>query len=185
MSTVAFFGGSFDPPHVGHVLAACWVLATSDVDEVLVVPTFQHPFEKRLEPFAHRRRMAELAFAPLRGVRVSDVEERMGGSSYTVRTLERLREERPDRDWRLMIGSDLVEQIPTWHEGSRIPELASLLVVGRGGHADGVEDILMPQVSSTEVRRRVRAGEPADALVPRPVLRYIREHGLYPPEDGS
>lgn len=177
--TFAFFGGSFDPPHVGHVLAASWVLSTSAVDEILVVPTFVHPFGKPLAPFEHRLEMAKRAFADLARVKVSAVEERMGGSSYTIHTLERLREEHPDAAWRLVIGSDLVDQVPSWHEGESVPRLAPLLVVGRGGHDGGTADILMPQVSSTEVRRRFAAGETVDALVPRRVVEYVDAMGLY------
>jgi len=179
MSALAVFGGSFDPPHVGHVLAASWVLCTAAVDRLLVVPAFAHAFGKELAPFEHRRAMCELAFDPLRGVTVSDVEARAGGPSYTVHTLERLRAAHPGATLRLVIGSDLVEQVPTWHEGHRVPELAPLLVVGRGGHVRGTEDVSMPEVSSSEVRRRLAGDEPADALVPRAVLAYAREKGLY------
>jgi nicotinate-nucleotide adenylyltransferase len=176
--TVAVFGGSFDPPHVGHVLAVSWVLATAPIDAVWVVPALEHAFGKKLRPFAHRRRMAELAFASLRGVEVSDVEARLGGASYTVRTLEELRRRHPDLDFRLVIGSDLVEQVPRWKEGARLPSLAPLLVVGRGGHADG-RALAMPEVSSTEVRERLRAGLSVEGLVPRRVLEYAEQHGLY------
>lgn len=179
MTTVAFFGGSFDPPHVGHVLAASWVLSTGDVDEVWIVPAFEHAFGKGLAPFEHRKAMAELAFAHLRGASVSDVEARMGGSSYTVRTLEKLAEEHPGTRFRLVVGTDLVDEISSWHEGHRVNDLAELLVVGRGGHTEGDEDIAMPEVSSTEIRRRIAAGEPAWAMVPRAVLAYIAEHELY------
>ncbi len=181
MRSAALFGGSFDPPHLGHLLAATWALATHELDELLVVPAFDHAFDKELTPFEHRLRMAELAFAPLRAARVSDLEARMGGESFTVRTLERLRDERPEVRWHLVVGTDIVDQIPRWHEGHRIPELCDLLVVGRGGYGRAADDLLMPEVSSTDVRRRLRAGAPADALVPRTVLAYVAEHGLYAP----
>lgn len=182
MSTWAMFGGSFDPPHVGHVLAAAWVLSTQAVDGLLVVPTFEHAFGKHLTPFAHRRRMAELAFGSLRGTRVSDVEARLGGASYTVRTLERLQSDHPSMKLRLVIGSDLVDEVPTWKEGHRIFDLAPPIVVGRAGHPrpsgeDG--DVCMPEISSTEVRRRLAAGEPVDALIPRAVVAYVVRHRLY------
>lgn len=175
----AVFGGSFDPPHVGHVLAAQWVLSTQSVDAVVVIPALVHPFGKPLEAFPHRRRMCELAFGTVRGVRVSDLEARMPSPSYTVHTLERLRAEHPQVNLRLMIGSDLVEQLPSWHDGARVVELAPPLVVGRGGHLDGDEEIAMPTVSSTEIRRRFRSGEPLDALVPRTVREYVTRFGLY------
>ncbi|HJL16179.1 MAG TPA: nicotinate (nicotinamide) nucleotide adenylyltransferase [Sandaracinaceae bacterium LLY-WYZ-13_1] len=179
MTTWAIFGGSFDPPHVGHVLAAAWVRSTQRVDRVIVVPVREHAFGKGVVPFPHRRRMTELAFAPIRGVRVSDLEARMAGPSYTVKTLERLRRDHPDVSLRLVVGSDLVDQVPRWKEGERIPGLAPLLVVGRGGHGEGDEDVLMPAVSSTEVRRRLAAGESVDALVPRAVAAYAARHRLY------
>lgn len=182
MTTWAIFGGSFNPPHVGHVLAGAWVLSTQDVDELVVVPALEHAFGKELAPYAHRRRMTELAFGGLRRARVSDVEARMGRPSYTVRTLERLRAEHPSVELRLVIGSDLVDQLPSWKEGHRIPALAAPLVVGRAGHhdpSDGAADVLMPEVSSTEIRRRLAAGEPADALVPRAVLAHVDRYGLY------
>lgn len=179
MTRWAIFGGSFDPPHVGHVLAASWVLSTAEVDALVVIPALAHAFGKPLAPFAHRRRMTELAFAPLRGVIVSDLEARLGGASYTVRTLEELARRHPDVSLQLVIGSDLVDEVPRWHEGHRVPQLAELLVVGRGGYADGEEQLVMPEVSSTDVRERLRAGRSAEGLVPRAVLRYVERFGLY------
>lgn len=175
---VAIFGGSFDPPHVGHVLAASWVLSTAEVDAIWVVPALEHAFAKPLTGFGHRRRMVELAFAPLRRVTVSDLEAQLGGASYTVRTLEELSRRHPGVSLRLMIGSDLVEQVPRWKEGARVPALAPLLVVGRGGHDDG-RPLAMPEVSSTEIRERLRTGRSVDGLVPRSVIAYIAGHGLY------
>src|SRR5690606_16381153 len=122
-SRVAVFGGSFDPPHVGHVLAAAWVLSTRPLSRFLVMPAFDHAFGKVMASFLHRRRMAELAFADLSHVVVSDLEARLGGASYTVRTLERVREDYPGWEIHLVIGSDLVDQVASWHEGHRIEEL--------------------------------------------------------------
>lgn len=179
MTSWAVFGGSFDPPHVGHVLAASWVLSTTDVDALVVMPAFQHAFGKALAPFAHRRRMCELAFAPLKSVVVSDLEARLGGASYTVRTLEELRRRHPDVALKLVIGSDLVGEVPRWREGHRVPELAELLVVGRGGHDDESHEVAMPELSSTEIRARLREGRSVEGLVPRTVIDYVARHGLY------
>lgn len=179
MTTWAVFGGSFDPPHVGHVLVAAWLRSTTDVDRVVVVPALEHPFGKPLAPFPHRRRMAELAFAPLTRVAVSDIEARLSGASYTVRTLQALRARHPGISLRLVIGSDLVSEVPRWREGDRIPELAPLLVVGRGGHDDGARDIVMPEVSSTEIRARLQAGRSVEGLVPRAVIDYLARYPLY------
>jgi nicotinate-nucleotide adenylyltransferase len=85
--SVAVFGGSFNPPHVAHLLAATLVLATQDVDLLLVVPAFKHPFAKSLAPFDERVTMCTLAMGWLPGVEVSRVEEELGGESRTLRTL--------------------------------------------------------------------------------------------------
>lgn len=179
MTTWAIFGGSFDPPHVGHVLAAAWVRSTADVDAIVVIPALEHAFGKPLAPFAHRRRMCELAFAPIAGVTVSDLEARLGGASYTVRTLEELSRRSPGVKLKLVIGSDLVDQVPSWHQGHRVPELAELLVVGRGGHENGDHQLVMPEVSSTDVRERLRTGKSVEGLVPRAVIGHIERCGLY------
>jgi nicotinate-nucleotide adenylyltransferase len=175
----AFFGGSFDPPHVGHVLVAAYVRAVAPVDRVLIVPTFQHAFGKPLAPFPHRRRMAELAFGGLDGVEVSDLEARLGGDSYTVRSLRALRATHPEIALRLVVGSDLVDQIDSWREGAAVRTLAPPFVVGRSGHERDEGGVVMPEVSSTTIRRRLRAGRSVEGLVPRTVAAYCARHGLY------
>jgi nicotinate-nucleotide adenylyltransferase len=179
MTVVGVFGGSFDPPHVGHVLALSWALSTQELDEVLVVPALEHAFGKVLAPFAHRRRMVELAVATLRRVRVSDLEARLGGASYTVRTLEELGRRHPGVSLRLIIGSDLVDEVPRWKEGARVPELAQLLVIGRTGYENGARELHMPEVSSTEIRERLRTGHSVEGLVPRAVAEHIERYRLY------
>lgn len=178
MSAWAIFGGSFDPPHVGHVLAASWVLATHEIDALVVVPAFSHPFGKDMTPFPHRLRMCELAFAGLSRARISDLEARLGGASYTVRTLEALK--RTGAELHLVVGTDIVDDIPRWKDGHRIPELASLIVVGRGGHEDGTpREVVMPEISSSEIRARLKSGDSCEGLVPRTVLAHIRRYQLY------
>ncbi len=180
MTTLAVFGGSFDPPHVGHVLAASWVLSTAPVDEILVVPMLVHPFGKEPAPYPHRLRMCELAFGELRRVTVSDIEARLGGASYTVRTLEALKRKMHGVKLSLIVGTDIVGDLPRWKDGHRIPELADLLLVGRGGYDDGVaRELVLPEVSSTEIRSRLSAGQSVDGLVPRSVTAHIARYGLY------
>ena len=97
MSKVALFGGSFNPPHVCHVLAATWVLSVRPVDEVWFMPVGQHAFGKQLESFEHRRSMCELARAPIAAqTRVTDIENRLGGANRTIDTLQALDAEHPD-----------------------------------------------------------------------------------------
>src|SRR4051794_25903985 len=128
---VALFGGSFNPPHVGHVLAMAYVLSTARVDRLLMVPCFEHPFDKRLESFEHRYRMAQLAAAPFgQHVEVSDVERRLGGESRTLRTVKALRAERPDAELVLAIGADLLKERERWYGYSELVTLVEFFVVG-------------------------------------------------------
>jgi len=180
--TVAVFGGSFNPPHVAHVLAVTWVLASEDVDRVLVVPAFRHPFAKALAPFEARVRMCELAMGWLPHVTVSTVEADLGGDSLTLRTLEHLAALHPDWTMRLVMGADLVLEADKWFRFDRVQELARPLVVGRVGFdVKGAPPPVLPAISSTDVRARIADGrwEELASLVPRRVLGYVREHRLY------
>jgi nicotinate-nucleotide adenylyltransferase len=180
-AAVAFYGGSFNPPHVAHVLAAAWALASVPLARLLVVPTFEHPFGKAMAAYEHRVRMCELAFAELRRAEVSRIEAELGGASRTVRTLEALRAQLPATPLRLVIGSDLLAETSKWHAFDRIEALAPPLVVGRSGHEGGGlgGQYALPPISSTEVRRRLREGGDVSGLVPHAVVDYVRAHGLY------
>jgi len=181
VTRVAVFGGSFNPPHVAHVLAVSYVLACFEVDRVLVVPVFDHAFDKDLAPFERRLELARLAFAWLPGVEVSRVEERLPTPSYTLQTLERLAVDHPHWELRLMVGSDVLHERDKWRAFDRIVALAPPLVLGRAGfpHADAPL-ALLPEVSSTEVRGLLASADPrVEALVPRRVLAHVRKHGLY------
>ncbi|GAB4208704.1 MAG: nicotinate-nucleotide adenylyltransferase [Sandaracinaceae bacterium] len=181
---VGVLGGSFDPPHCGHVLLATYALSVAPIDGVLIVPAFAHPFGKQMAPFEQRLAMARAAFGVLAASRVAvcDVEAELAPPSYTWRTLERLAEHLPSAGFRLLVGSDIVRDTAKWSRFDRVRELAPLFVIGRSGHdAPDAESapLDLPEVSSTEVRRRIRAGEPIDGLVPDVVARLIAREGLY------
>lgn len=177
---VAVFGGSFNPPHVAHVLGAAFVLTTGEVDRVLIVPCFRHPFAKALAPFDDRLAMCRLAFAPLAAVEVSDVERDLGGESLTVRTLEHLAAQRPDWRLRLVVGADVVAEMDRWTRPERVRALAPPLVLGRVGAppVDGAPAVL-PEVSSTALREALARGEAPGPLLPAAVAAYAAERGLY------
>lgn len=183
---VAYYGGSFNPPHVAHVLAASYVLSCFDVDALLVVPVFSHPFDKALAPFEQRAQMCELAFERLRGVEVSRVEATLPEPSYTLSTLRHLASSRPADRFALVIGSDVLFERAKWHAFDEIVALAPPIVLGRAGfeHPEAPVSVL-PEVSSTRIRELLRAADSESterelrALVPGRVLRHIREHGLY------
>jgi nicotinate-nucleotide adenylyltransferase len=179
---VVVFGGSFNPPHVAHLMAAVYVLATAPVDDVLVVPVYRHPFSKELAPFEDRLEMCRLAFSWIPRVTVSAVERELGGESLTLRTLEHLAVAHPDWSMRLLIGADVLPDLPKWHRFDRIAEIAPPIVVGRAGvTAEGAPEPVLPRVSSTEVREAIAGNdeERAARLVPSNVLAYARAHGLY------
>jgi nicotinate-nucleotide adenylyltransferase len=187
---VALYGGSFNPPHVGHVLGVVYALSTAPIDEVLVVPVFRHPFAKNLAPYEERLRMCELAVGWIPRVTISRVEEELGGESLTLRTVEHLVATRPDWAIRLLVGSDVLGDLPKWHRWDRIAELAPPLVLGRAGFdtidagvtwvgREGAE--MLPRVSSSEIRSAIEAGDvgAVRALVPASVLDHIAARRLY------
>jgi nicotinate-nucleotide adenylyltransferase len=183
--TVAVFGGSFNPPHIGHVLAVAYVLACTDVDRALVVPCFRHPFAKSLAPFEDRLEMCRLAYADLARVEISAIEAELGGDSLTVRTLERLAHRHPEWSMRLVVGTDVVAEMDRWTAPDRVRALAPPLVLARAGVPvpEGVDAApgVLPEVSSTIVRQALSRGEPLEPWVPRRVLDYAHARGLYRP----
>lgn len=176
------FGGSFNPPHLSHVLAASVVLARFDVARVLFVPTYQHPFAKELASYEDRVRMCELATAWLPRTHVSRVEQELGGESRTLWTLEHLARVEPSWNLRLLIGADILNESSKWFAFDKITALAPPIVLGRVGVvAEGAPKAVLPDISSTHVRalaRREAWGE-LEELLPRDVLAYVRERGLY------
>jgi nicotinate-nucleotide adenylyltransferase len=178
---VALLGGSFNPPHVGHLMAAYWTLATQPVDEVWMMPVFHHAFHKVLAPFEHRVRMCELACADLKNVQVTRVEEEVGGEGWTWMTLEHLKKTRPELELSLVVGSDLMMERDKWKRFDHILEMATLIVIHRAGYeVPEATGPVLAELSSTEIRRRFGAGESVSQWVPRSVEAYAREHGLYP-----
>jgi len=190
MRVLGIYGGSFDPPHVAHVLACSYALAVGGFDELVVVPVFHHAFNKRLAPFEHRARMCELAFRDLGRARVSRVEANLPVPSRTLQTLRAIAEEHPDTSLRLIVGSDVLGDAHKWHAFEEIRKLAPLFVIGRVGY-DGHQTCALPAVSSTQVRTLLaRADEPEALdqlreLVPSAVLEYALSYGLYAGEDSG
>jgi nicotinate-nucleotide adenylyltransferase len=182
---VAFFGGTFDPPHIGHVLAAAYARSVG-FDHVLVAPVNAHAFDKQPAAFGHRMKMCELAFRTVDGVSVSDIEGRLSAPNYTLQTLQALQGEHPDWSLELLIGTDVLSETPRWHQFERIRELAPPYVLGRQGAPTwpGVP-ALLPAISSSSIRERLALGPETNAdselghWVPAPVLDYIAAQQLY------
>lgn len=175
----AVFGGSFDPPHVGHVLVAAYVLAAHAIDRVLVTPTAAHAFGKKLSSFEDRAKMCELAFAPLKAVELCTIERELPAPSYTLHTLQALAARYPGVRLRLLVGSDLQRETYAWHDFDSVKALAPPLWIARHGGDPIAGEPAMPDISSTEIRRRIVANEPLRGLLSPEVAEYIRAHDLY------
>jgi nicotinate-nucleotide adenylyltransferase len=173
---VAIFGGSFNPPHVAHALAVVYALSVAPIDEVLVVPVFRHPFSKELAPFEDRLAMCEAAMGWIPHTTIATVERELGGESLTLRTLKHIAEQNPTFRLRLLVGADVLADLPKWHRFDKIAEIAPPIVLGRAGIAtDAAPQPVLPRVSSTEVREALARGdiESVRPLLPSQVLAYI------------
>lgn len=185
---IALFGGSFNPPHVGHLLSAAYVRAVSGVDAVWLMPAHRHAFNKPLAPWADRVRMCRALASLLTGVEVTEVEALVPGEGRTVDTVEHLKRTYPGHAFRLVIGTDILAETDQWKAFDRLVELAPPFVLGRSGYdkpevlpagLTWLGQVPMPEVSSSDVRRRLAQGDDASSLVPSVVLELVRELGLY------
>lgn len=191
MSTVGLLGGSFNPPHRGHLALARTVLELGLADTVRLIPAAVPP-HKTLPGESPEIRLAMTRLLAEEDARigVDDIEIRRAGPSFTIDTLRQLRERFPAAAFRLIIGSDMAKSFSTWREYREILALAPPLIAERPDCPFTEEDFLtegrfpMPHadVNSTMVRRLVAEGAPDAALLPlltRPVLDFIRRRGLY------
>jgi nicotinate-nucleotide adenylyltransferase len=193
-------GGTFDPIHHGHLVAASEVQGWFDLDEVVFVPTGR-PWQKsdrRVSPAEHRYLMTVIATAANPRFRVSRVDIDRDGPTYTKDTLLDLRAERPDADLFFITGADALTEIFSWRDADELFELAHFVGCTRPGAevdpgtlaaipADRVTMLEVPAlaISSTDCRDRQRLGQPIWYLVPDGVVQYIHKHEVYPPARGA
>jgi nicotinate-nucleotide adenylyltransferase len=193
---VGLLGGTFNPPHVGHLVCATQALGQLDLDRVLLVPVHEPPHKgMEIEPgVAHRVELCRRAVEGEERLGVSLVDADIPGPSFTVDTLRRLNERSPGDQLTFIVGGDMAHSLPNWREPEAILELAEVAVAEREGirrndiidrlaglPVDRVRFFDMPRldVSSSLVRRYVAAGRPIRHLVPEAVERYIADAGLY------
>ena len=198
MKKIAMFGGTFDPIHNGHISLAVQAANLLHLDEVLLIPTNIPPHKQMYAaPGYHRLAMCKLAAKGWDFLTVSDRELRREGPSFTVDTLRELRTEYPDAKLFLIMGSDMFFTLEQWRESEEILRLAVICTGAREpgefprleqhaqhlrdtyGAACEVLDIVVREVSSTEIRTRLARGETLSAILPEQVFGYIREHHLY------
>ncbi len=179
---VAVYGGSFNPPHIGHAMVVAWLLWTGTVQRVWLVPVFHHAFEgqqdKRLAPFEARLRWCRLLVEDIGAadrIDVLDLEARLPRPSYTIDTLRALALERPGHRLRLVIGTDVLPQLPRWRAWDEIEAGFAPIIVGRQGHAPSPSSLAFPDVSSSEIRRALREGRPVEHLLTRRVAWDLRQ----------
>jgi nicotinate-nucleotide adenylyltransferase len=184
-------GGTFDPIHHGHLVAASEAASHFGLDEVVFVPTGKPGFKQhqKVSPAEHRYLMTVIATASNPRFTVSRVDIDRPGLTYTVDTLRDLHAQRPDADLFFITGADAIEQILTWKDAALLWDMAHFVAVTRPGHKltvdelpeHGVTSLEVPAlaISSTDCRRRAQSGQPVWYLVPDGVVQYIAKHGLY------
>jgi len=186
---IGVMGGTFDPIHHGHLVAASEVAESFDLDEVVFVPTGQ-PWQKSdVSPSEHRYLMTVIATASNPQFTTSRVDIDRSGPTYTIDTLRDLRDERPNAEFFFITGADAVAQILSWRDHDELWDLAHFVAVSRPGHvlntdglpSDDVSQLEIPAlaISSTDCRQRVSEGHPVWYLVPDGVVQYIAKHHLY------
>lgn len=194
---IGVMGGTFDPIHHGHLVAASEVQSRFSLDEVIFVPTGQ-PWQKDRDQVTHaehRYLMAVIATASNPRFTVSRVDIDRGGPTYTVDTLTDLRATHPDDELYFITGADALAAIMSWHDAGHLFDLARLIGVTRPGYqlpdpdlpggAATLIEVPALAISSTDCRARVLAGEPVWYLVPDGVVQYIGKHRLYTADAGD
>jgi nicotinate-nucleotide adenylyltransferase len=194
---LGILGGTFNPPHLGHLICAQEAYLHLRLDRVMLIPAHIPPHKAVEEdPGAeHRLELCQIAVRGDERLVVSDIEVQRDGPSYTVDTLEVLKTRAPDTELFLIVGGDIAAGFPRWREPERVLSLASLAVAQREGTDRSTIDAALAQVkggdratffpmpmisiSSSAIRDRTRASQPIKYMVPDAVAAYISDHGLY------
>ncbi len=189
---IGIFGGTFDPPHIGHLIAADEVRGALSLDKILFVPASRSPHKRSrtMTPAAQRLKLVTRAVAGNPHFLVSDLEVKRGGISYTVDTLEELHRQRPQDEFFLLVGMDNLRAFHTWRSPGRILELATIVLMTRPGYAAARLPKALAQrtvvcpvpeigISSSDIRDRARTGKPFRHLVPERVYSSIIRNRLY------
>jgi nicotinate-nucleotide adenylyltransferase len=188
---LGIFGGTFDPPHVGHLVTAVNVRHELQLDRVLLVVSnvpWQKVGTREISPAEARFAMVEAAVADVEGLEASRIEIEAGGSSYTADTLATLQAEGPDRELFVILGADAAAGILTWERVEEVRDRATVVVVDRPGAGPSPApsgwrwlrvEVPRLEVSSTDLRARAVDGRPLDYLVTHEVADWIEQHDLY------
>ncbi len=189
MQRIAIYGGSFNPPHLGHLIAAQYVSLMPEIDEVWLTPAYNHPFGKDLVPFSLRVEMLKAMTAHLPKIDVSLAEAIVPeGTGFTLDLIHFLKELRPDDSFRIVLGTDILFTTHKWNNFSELCELAPPIILNRTGFMVPWElfprnstqlPLPLPQLSSTSIRTMLENGESVDGYLHPDVTKIIRDHALY------
>ncbi|GEN46474.1 nicotinate-nucleotide adenylyltransferase [Alkalibacillus haloalkaliphilus] len=184
MKRIGLFGGTFDPPHVGHLTICKTVLSSLSLDEVWLIPTYQPPHKQQPEAsFEHRNNMLQYLISHEPQLKISTVESERRGRSYTIDTVKILKEREVNSQFFFIIGGDMVEYLPKWYAIDELKTMIQFVGVTRPG-SDFVDQSVLKvnmeeiDVSSTVIREQIERHEHPEGL-PIKVYDYIKEHGLY------
>lgn len=191
---IGIFGGAFDPPHIGHINLVKEVCSRLGLEEMLIVPTFNSPHKPNpLTDYEDRAAMCKLAF---KGsiIRISDMERQLGGNGYSLDMIRAFKEKYPQKGVKffLVIGGDMLFEFTTWFRYESVLKECNVVAVAReeDSYADMCEEaaalgrikvlnLPVTQVSSTEIREKLKNGEDVSDLLTEEVANYISRHGLY------
>ena len=200
MNSIAILGGSFNPVHYGHLKMAEAAMETGLFSQVLFVPTGTpyHKEQKDILPFSMRLKLLELAISTYQDFALSAIEGERAGNSYTIDTVRQLLEQNPEHRYSLLIGTDQFLSLRSWHEIDELAKLVDFYIANRNGEMkcstflqekDALEKELslscellsMPaiDISSTEIRKRLKEGLSIQGMLPKAVEEYIVKEGLY------
>ncbi|WP_085991846.1 nicotinate-nucleotide adenylyltransferase [Oceanobacillus senegalensis] len=186
MKRIGILGGTFDPPHLGHLVIAEEVRVALELEEIWFIPTYTPPHKNDSQTSAyHRMKMLESAIDSNNSFKLNTIEMERLGKSYTIDTVKVLRSEFPDYKFYFIIGADMVEYLPNWNKIDELVQLIQFVGVKRPGYKLETHypliEVTVPilDISSTMLRRRLRNKESIKYIVPDKVHRYIREKGLY------
>lgn len=186
MKRIGILGGTFDPPHIGHLIIAEGVRTALHLEEIWFIPTYEPPHKQEaIIDATSRIDMLKLALAENESFQLNTIEIERSGKSYTIDTMKTLKDSYPETDFYFIIGADMVEYLPKWYKIDELINLVKFVGVKRSGYKFQTiypiieVDIPMVDVSSSVIRERLLENNTVRYLVPDSVHTYIKEHGLY------
>jgi nicotinate-nucleotide adenylyltransferase len=184
---VGIIGGTFDPPHIGHLIIADQILHRYQLQEIWFMPNYLPPHKEKTSNTSacDRLKMLELAIEDHPSFKIETIELERNGKSYTYDTMRLLRKREPNTEFFFIIGADMVEFLPNWYKIEELIKLVRFIGVNRPEYqtktAYPIDIVTIPDVyiSSSMIREKIAKGESVKYLVPNSVLQYIKEKGLY------